>query len=197
MSKEKKTTKELISDVFDSAPKELNAFEVFDEPKPAVRKENDSIPTAIPATTWNPDSMKAIFGDHMPCNNWSITSINTTNMPMAPVNMQFNLNCIRKGDSVVVIIWHYEDAVHVVAQATLNGEISEISSDRMVISVVNPISSDNTEIILTPADMINNSRCKYTITHGNPCYYPNAFGMGMNYPDRTMPWNQAIQQSQF
>lgn len=195
MSNEKKTTKELIADVFDSAPKEPNAFEIFDDPKPA-QKGNDPIPTAIPAATatWNPDIARTIFGD--PTHNWTITSINTIAMPMAPVNMQFNLNCIKKGDKVVVTICHYDDA-RVVSQATLNGEISEITPERMVISVVNPISSDNTEIILTPADMIDNSRSKYTITCGNVYYYPNTFGMGMNYNDRTTPWNPAVPQSGF
>ena len=192
MSKEKKTAKELISDVFDSAPKEPNTFEVFDDPKP-TQNENDSVPTAIPTATWNPNIMNTIFGG-MPQHNWTISSVVTKFMPLVPVNMQFNLNCIRKGDNVVVTIWHYEDAVRLVSQATLNGEISEISPDRMVISVVNPISSDNTEIILTPADMINNSRCKYAITCGSSTYYyQNTFGCN----DRTMPWNQAIQQSQF
>ncbi len=180
----KKTTKELVADVFDSTPKEPNAFEIFEDSKPA-QKENDSIPTSIPTATWNPNIMNTIFGE-MPQHNWTISSVVTKFMPMVPVNMQFNLNCIRKGDNVVVTIWHYEDAVRVVSQATLNGEISEITPERMVISVINPISSDNTDIILTPADMIDNSRCKYTITCGSAYFYPN-----------TLPWNQAAVQSQF
>ena len=189
MSKEKKTTKELISDVFDAAPKEPNAFEIFDDPKPA-QKGNDPIPTA----TWSPEIARTIFGD--PTRNWTITSINTVAMPMVPVNMQFNLNCIKKGDNVTVTIWHYDDAGRVVSQATLNGSISDITPERMEISVVNPLNSGNTEITITPSDMINNGHIRYAINCGT-VGYPNAFGIGVNYPDRTMPWNPAATQSGF
>lgn len=191
MNNEKKTTKELISDVFDAAPKEPNAFEIFDDPKPA-QKGNDPIPTAIPTTTWNPPIA------NMP--RWTITSINTTNMPMVPVNMQFNLNCIRKGDTVVVNIWRYDDAGRVVSLTTINGSISDVTPERMVIDVVNPLNSGDTEITITPSDMINNDHIRYTINCGTmmgPYYYPNAFGIGMNYTDRTMPWNPVAPQSQF
>lgn len=189
MNNEKKTTKELIADVFDSAPKvfdsatkkEPNAFEVFDDPKP-TQNGNGS----IPAATWNPSIA------NMP--RWTITSINTTNMPMLPVNMQFNLNCIRKGDPVVVNIWRYEDAGRVVSQATLNGSISDITPELMVIDVVNPLNNGDTEITISPSDMINNDHIRYTINCGvmSGMYYypiPNVFGCN----DPRVPWNQPPQ----
>lgn len=181
MSKEKKTSKGIISDVFDSAPKEPNAFEVFDDPKPS-QKGNDSLPAAIPPTTWNPGIASMML-------RWTITSINTTNMPMEPVNMRFNLNCIRKGDSVVVNIWRYDDG-RIVSMTTINGSISDVTPERMVIDVVNPLNSGDTEITITPSDMINNDHIRYTIN----C---DAIS-GPHYTAiRTMPWNQAVSQSQF
>ena len=164
--KNKSSVDNSIAEFFE---KGFQSMPVTNQPFPVTT--NQTLPAATPMfpgpvqqptnrNAWNVSNSTAqLF-------KWMIRSYDTGTEPLIPVENAFNDKLINEGDRVIITIYRYEEkgyAGDFIVTST-RGVVVKICKDELIIDAIDPLSGEETSIVLRPNTFADNRCVRYIIT---------------------------------
>lgn len=180
--KNKSSVDSSIAEFFEKA---LQTPPVTNQPFPATTNQTLSGPVQQPTNrnAWNVSNPIAQSF------KWMIHSYDTGTEPLISVENAFNDKLINEGDRVIITINRYEEkgsAGNVIltsATTTTRGVVVKICKDELIIDAFDPLSGEETSIILRPNTFADNRCVRYTVA----CPIGMSYPIGMPYMQSCVP----------
>lgn len=165
MARKKATTTDqgMLDKLFENGnktPGAINVSEIFGDAASSMTQKTDA-PKNDLLNQWN-SYMMAQPQAPMPVpfmyNPWEIHSFDPKSDSLIPSKIEFNTTRIKAGD--ICSIWITAKNVQL---QYINTSLKEVTSDKLVFDVIDPITNEATELIITPDHLVDYEKRQFRI----------------------------------